>query len=239
MSDGKGYKPIHLFNKKKRLKRIKKDHRSNKGEVFYERGKEFHLTNREDLRGKRRYGFKRHTMRQQRRISKSKLEGKRFFNEEGSFFVSYINKSLINAQYNSKDYAGIYEFLYTQFYNFEGKLESFYNGKKDDFFWKICKLCGLDHEEVNKNIFEEHYHDIFMDSLVKFIDSIDNYVYSKSNPFYNYLIYVFPFLFHNYFFSYRNSIDYEDINELEIEDTNYSIDSVNELGVHILARMLN
>lgn len=195
---------------------------------LYGMGKEYRLKNTEEDRGKRRYGFKRASVRQRHRIKKANLLKSENFTRKP--FETILRPREVNDYYDYYDMNNCYSYIYSCYHNYQDLIKK--SCPNDIYLTRVRHLIGPDED---KNVFLlENYLEIFHEAFIKFIESIRNFNESNGASFYTYVINVLPYLFATKFNKAwkLNSIALETV-ELE-DDIQDSYTPINSLGVFIM-----
>lgn len=219
------------FEKLRALKKNKEkyyaDAIKNEAPPLYGMGKEYRLKNTESDRGKRRYGFKRQSIRQKHRIKKSALErGKRSSNRS---FETILRTTEVNDYYDDCDMHNCYSYIYSCYS--DHKIFVDHDCANDIYVTRVKHLIGND--EGRAIFLYENYLEIFHEAFIRFMVSIDNYNESNGASFYTYVINVLPYIFSTTFNKAWkiNSIALETV---ELEDSIEDLYTpINPLGVFI------
>jgi hypothetical protein len=225
------------YAKLRELKAKKKKYYSkkkSKGEILYGMGGESRTMNTVEDRGKRQYGFKRTTVQQKHRlplylIDFRKKKGVRCYKHMG-----YIYTSTLNKKHKDKDINGLLSLLYTSYQEPLSLIEDYKFGFRDPIFARIVSLTGIMKDDSRLDLFISNYDELLIDTLLKFISKLDNYIASKRITFYSYAANVIPYRFMSQFLPLLN--DKLDLMEMdEFVDESYSIEfEYNPLGLHLL-----
>lgn len=164
----------------------------------YGMGKGYRMMNTLEHRSKRRYGFKRYSVRQSHRVTKKTLERRRKgYKYE---FQSIIRPYDVDLCYKNKDMHQLMKLIYDKYSDFQSVLTIYQDGYHDKLFKRIFSLTSTLKDPIRLQFLEENYLDILHETIIKFIDTIDNYVEASTFTFYTYLVNVFPYTF-SYCFS--------------------------------------
>jgi len=90
--------------------------------------------------------------------------------------------------------------IYDKYSDFQSVLTIYQDGYHDNLFRRIFSLTSTLKDPIRLQFLEENYLDILHETIIKFIDTIDNYVEASTFTFYTYLVNVFPYTF-SYCFS--------------------------------------
>jgi hypothetical protein len=228
------------------LRRLKKEkakyYRKTKseGQILYGQGGESRTGNTV-TRGKRRYGFQRNSVRQKHRVKKSILDYKsKFPNRKYRCytFQSYLYTRKINSLYQEGKMNQVLELFYKAYSNLDVLLDDYRYGYRDLLFSKVVSLTGIYRDDDTMQLFKCNYDDLIIDTLVQFIDTIDNFVSTDKSTFYTYMINIIPYRISTLLYSLNDNIIHEEIDLDEI-DSGYKIDieQINPLGVYILEKL--
>jgi len=164
----------------------------------YGMGKEYRKKNTVKDRCKRRCGFKRYSVRQRHMVSKKTLERHRSGSEYR--LDSIIRPYDVDLCYKNKDMHQLMKLIYDKYSDFQSVLTTYQDGYHDELFKRIFSLTSTLKDPIRLQFLEENYLDILHETIIKFIDTIDNYVEASTFTFYTYLVNVFPYTF-SYCFS--------------------------------------
>jgi len=168
----------------------------------YGMGKEYRMKNTVKDRCKRRCGFKRYSVRQRHMVKKKTLERRRSGYEYR--LDSIIRPYDVDLCYENKDMHQLMKLIYDKYSNFESVLTIYQDGYHDVLFRKIFSLTRVNKSPIRLQFLKENYLDILHETIIKFIDKVDNYVEASTFTFYTYLVNIFPYTFSSCFSSIWN-----------------------------------
>lgn len=222
---------LEELRKRKRKYYAKKE---KEGEILYGMGGDNQLKNTVEDRGKRRYGFRRATVRQPHRLPKAVLKHKLNNKFKCYKFQSYLSYNQVNSLSNNHVH-DLLALIYTKYSDPNQLLEDYFWGFRDPLFKKIVSLTGIAKDPERMDRFLNDYNDLIIEALIKFVDEMNNYVESSTTSFYSYIVNIIPFRFASLFSSLFNDKEHVIIDTDEIIDETYDIDcSGNQLGLYIL-----
>lgn len=199
-------------------------------------GGKYKTQNTEKDRAKRRYGFKRASVKQKHRIAKGALEYRRHKRLRCYTKQSYLNSVIINNIPQKERQFKIMELFFTQYNNIENLLRDYELGFRDPLFTRIMYLSNAHRCVDTREIFRENYNDLIIDTLLEFIGKMDNFVESNSSSFYAYMVNIIPYrfttLFSSLLYKYNSHVDIEEYET--VDDTQDPSVHVNELGIYLL-----
>lgn len=192
--------------------------------------------NTEKERGKRRYGFRRSTVNQMRRLPKDVVDWRRRKKIKCYSFNSYISTRKINKFYSDENLNQLMGYLYIFYNDPIPLLEDYRRGFRDPLFTKIVSITGVRKDIQRMDIFMLNFRDLFVDSLIEFITKVDNYVPETKVAFYSYMINIIPYRFSS-LFSILLKNQSESLEVDNIVDETYDIEfDVNILGAYTLSK---
>ena len=162
---------------------------------LYGMGSSFRRKNTTEKRSKHRYGFKRYSVRQRHRVTKETLKYRR--NRPQYRLDSILRPYDVNSNYI--DNKKLILLIYEKYYDFDYIYRKFQDGYKDVVFKRIFSLIGLSKDIRVLDFLRENYLEILHEAIVKFMNSIDNYVEESGFTFYTYLVNIFPYCFSSSF----------------------------------------
>ncbi|RLA57904.1 MAG: hypothetical protein DRQ78_12895 [Epsilonproteobacteria bacterium] len=197
---GKHFDKLTYLKKKK--EKYYTDGIKNGKDPTYGMGKGYRMMNTTEHRSKQRYGFRRYSVRQRHRVKSKTLEARR--NNLKFEFYSIIKPYDVDLCFDNKDMHQLMKLIYEKYSNFESVLTIYQDGYHDHIFRRIFSLTRVLKDPIRLEFLKENYLDILHETIIRFINTIDNYVEASTFTFYTYLVNVFPYTFSSCFSSIWN-----------------------------------
>mgnify|MGYP006883056208 CR=1 FL=1 len=202
---------------------------------LYGMGGEYRRKNTTQARSKRRYGFKRYSVRQRHRVTHKVLKRRL---QPPKKLETILSPTDINVAYESNNIPLIMELLYESYGDFDYVFSKYSEGFSDISFHKILSLTGSNRSGDKMEYLKLNYSDFIIEAITRFIERIDNFVKTGSSTFYTYTVNIIPYLFSSYYYSEynKNSVMYE-LSEDIVGDNDVYL-GLNPLFLHVITHNL-
>lgn len=224
------------LNKRKKRKRKHYERAKKRGQYLYGIGKGYRLSNREDVRGKRRYGHRRLTVSQKHRQSKKAVENRKKTKGYYCYLkMCYLNSTFVNECYKADDMTLLMEHIFRSYQDIDSVIDDYHWGYRDILTAKLNYLTHFISDLDRNSFFVRHYDEILVDSLLDLVSNRSRFIKQSGFSFFTYVVNILAYNMSTQFFRRFNGPQLDVIDPDECASTD-DVESYSPLSAFIVLK---